>query len=234
MTGGRTCRLSGLGAHGLLLVGLHELLQKRILQGQALRIFGSNLLEELRILLTEVRINLVQTGVVLWATLLLHQTLQKGTGRVIKLVWHLSLLAISMLHFKAILWALLIYFVDIDVYGHTVVRVEMFKTSVKIGLCCLRHGGLRGLSLSTSNWSVLVLIKHTKLVFQILELGVLAIQVVKAFGDTDVGSSTSIGVCEGAESRLSSHKVVQGPGIHVRVRLASKKRLKQVLAIKVG
>lgn len=105
----------------MLLVGFHELLQKRILKGQALRILGSNLFEELRILLTEVRANLVQTGVVLWATFLLHQALQKGTGRVIKLIWDLSLLAISMLHFKAVLWALLVNFVHIDVYGHSVV-----------------------------------------------------------------------------------------------------------------
>jgi hypothetical protein len=99
----------------------------------------------------------------------------------------------------------------------------MFKTSVKIGLGYLRHRGLSGLLLRISIWgplrTILVLIKHTKLVLQILELGVLAIQVVKAFGNTDVGSCTGIGVCERAESRLSSHKVIQGPRIHVRMRL---------------
>ena len=44
-----------------------------------------------------------------------------------------------------------------------------------------------------------MLIKHAKLVLQILELGILAVQVVKAFGNTKVGARTSIGVCERAE-----------------------------------
>lgn len=79
-----------------------------------------------------------------------------------------------------------------------------------------------------------MLIKQTKLIFQILELGILAIQVVKAFRNTEVGVSTSSGVCERTESRLSSRKVIQRPRVHIRMSLPCKKGLKKVLAIKVG
>ena len=44
--------------------------------------------------------------------------------------------------------------------------------------------------------TILVLIEEAKLVLEILELGILAVKVVKAFGNTEVRPSTSIGVCK--------------------------------------